>query len=42
MWFDHSMTVCAKEGGCNFTTMGGIFVLLGYAKYSDRGVYRPI
>ena len=38
-WFERSMPACAKEGGCNFTTIGGVFELLGYAAY-DRGVYR--
>jgi hypothetical protein len=38
-WFEQSMPACAKEGGCNFTTIGGIFELLGYAVY-DRGTYR--
>jgi hypothetical protein len=32
------MTACAKEGGCNFTTIGGVFEVLGYAKY-ERGMY---
>ncbi len=38
-WFERSMPACAKEGGCNFTTIGGVFELLGYATY-DRGTYR--
>jgi hypothetical protein len=38
-WFERFMPACAKEGGCNFTTIGGIFELLGYAAY-DRGSYR--
>jgi hypothetical protein len=38
-WFERFMPACAKEGGCNFTTIGGIFELLGYAAY-DRGTYR--
>ena len=40
-WFDRSMPSCAKEGGCNFTTIGGIFEVLGYAAY-DRGLYRSV
>jgi hypothetical protein len=41
-WFEQSMPACAKEGGCNFTTIGGLFELLGYAEYDreGRGVYR--
>jgi hypothetical protein len=38
-WFNQHMTSCAKEGGCNFTTIGGIFELLKVARYSKRGVY---
>ena len=39
LWFERSMPACAIEGGCNFTTIGGVFELLGYATY-DRGTYR--
>lgn len=38
-WFNEHMQGCAKEGGCNFTTIGGIFELLGVAKYDGSGVY---
>ncbi len=38
-WFNKNLTACAKEGGCNFTTIGGVFELLGVAQYLDRGVY---
>ncbi|MFQ5862326.1 MAG: hypothetical protein ACE5IC_04295 [Candidatus Brocadiales bacterium] len=37
-WFDQNLQPCAEEGGCNFTTIGGIFELLGIAYY-ERGVY---
>jgi len=37
-WFKESMNACFKEGSCNFTTIGGIFELLGYAQY-DQGTY---
>jgi hypothetical protein len=40
-WFDQFLPACAKEGACNFTTIGGVFVLLGYANY-ERGVYRRV
>jgi hypothetical protein len=40
-WFDRSLPACAKEGGCNFTTIGGVFELLGCAVYS-RGEYRVL
>ena len=39
-WFDTTLAGCAKEGGCNFTTIGGIFQLLGEASYSSAGTYR--
>jgi hypothetical protein len=38
-WFTKNLPECAKEGSCNHTTIGGIFELLGVAKYSSRGVY---
>jgi hypothetical protein len=41
-WFNRALPLCAREGGCNFTTIGGIFELLGVAKYSDRGMYAKI
>lgn len=31
---------CAKEGACNFTTIGGLLELLGQAERGERGVYR--
>lgn len=40
-WFDRNMRECAKEGGCNFTTIGGIFELLGLATYAGSGAYMP-
>ena len=39
-WFTKALPGCAKEGACNFTTVGGIFELLGEAKYSELGVYK--
>ena len=39
-WFNRNMSACAEEGDCNFTTIGGIFQLLGLASY-ERGVYKP-
>lgn len=40
-WFKDSMPACAKEGSCNFTTIGGVFEVLGYAAYA-RGNYRRL
>ncbi len=39
-WFKGSMARCHKEGSCNFTTIGGVFVALGIAVRHGRGVYR--
>lgn len=41
-WFKSAMPACAKEGPCNFTTIGGIFGLLSLAKYHKRGEYRKV
>jgi hypothetical protein len=38
-WFNHALRDCAKEGGCNFTTIGGVFELLCIVKYEKRGTY---
>lgn len=38
-WFRDNLPECNKEGGCNFTTIGGIFELLGLCEYADRGKY---
>ena len=39
-WFDEKLPACNKEGSCNFTSVGGIFELLGEATYSGRGAYQ--
>jgi len=38
-WFNENLQGCAKEGDCNFTTIGGIFELLGLVEYK-RGIYQ--
>ena len=38
-WFNASLSACGKEGSCNFTTIGGVFQLLGMARYVERGRY---
>jgi hypothetical protein len=38
-WFDEVLDRCSVEGPCNFTTIGGIFELLGIARYGGNGVY---
>jgi hypothetical protein len=41
-WFKQFMPACYSEGTCNFTTIGGIFVLFKYAAYEARGMYRRL
>ena len=41
-WFNQNMKACDKEGGCNFTTIGGIFELLGIAYYEKPAYIRNI
>ena len=38
-WFRCAMAECNAEGSCNFTTIGGMFELLGVASYAQRGTY---
>ena len=38
-WFQRHLPACYTDGSCNFTTIGGLFELLGEAKYQSRGVY---
>lgn len=38
-WFNTNLEACAKEGSCNFTTIGGVFQLLGVARYARPGTY---
>lgn len=39
-WFKKHLSECDAEGSCNFTTVGGLFVLIGDAVYARRGTYR--
>ena len=39
-WFNRNLPGCAQEGSCNFTTIGGVFELLGEASWAECGVYR--
>ena len=41
-WFHSTLPECNKEGSCNFTTIGGVFELLGLAAYVPRGIYRRV
>ncbi len=38
-WFDNNLLGCSSEGSCNFTTIGGLFQLIGIATYQKRGTY---
>lgn len=38
-WIETNLPECIKEGSCNFTTIGGIFELLGIAQYNNLGCY---
>lgn len=38
-WFNENLAACAKEGACNFTSLGGVFEMLGLASYRERGRY---
>jgi hypothetical protein len=38
-WFNQNLHRCANEGSCNFTSIGGIFELLGLVVYAERGRY---
>ena len=37
-WFEKN-TICAKDGGCNFTVIGGVFSFLCIAEYNEDGYY---
>ena len=41
-WFKSALPECHGEGSCNFTTIGGVLVLLGLAVRHERGVYRKV
>ena len=38
-WFKENLPRCYAEGACNFTTVGGLFVLLDLAVRGERGEY---
>lgn len=38
-WFNEHLESAAREGGCNFTTLGGLLQLLGRAQYAERARY---
>ena len=41
-WFKSALPACHREGSCNFTTIGGVFELLGLAERAGRGAYREV
>lgn len=38
-WFASRFPKLEADGTCNFTTVGGILELLGYARYAGQGEY---
>jgi hypothetical protein len=40
-WVEH-VAASDSEGGCNFTTFGGLMFLLGEAERAGRGRYRRV
>lgn len=38
-WFNLNLPAAANEGGCNYTTFGGVFSFLGLAKDGALGEY---
>ena len=41
-WFKTNLPDCNNEGSCNFTTIGGLFDLIGKAKYTGPGKYSRV
>src|ERR1017187_2252716 len=41
-WFRESFYDGEDLGGCNFTTIGGLFILIGIAKRARKGLYVSI
>jgi hypothetical protein len=41
-WYAHHMPRCSTESRRSFATIGGLFSLIGLAKYESKGVYRSI
>jgi len=39
-WFKRNFPALERDGGCNFTTLGGILELIGEAQYAGPGVYK--
>ncbi len=41
-WFAQHLPDLERDGTCNFTTVGGVFELLGEVRYVEPGVYERI
>lgn len=39
-WYKETFPAEAEDYPCNFTTIGGVLVVLGFAEYIENGVYR--
>ena len=41
-WFQTNFPAVDADGDCNFTTLGGVFELLGRAVYAVPGIYKKL
>lgn len=41
-WFIETFPKAYSQGPCNYTSLGGLLILLGAAEYADNGVYRVV
>jgi hypothetical protein len=41
-WYAHHMPRCSTKNRRGFSTIGGLFSLIGLAKYKSEGVYRSV
>lgn len=39
-WYRETFPAEARSRPCNFTTIGGVLVVLGFAEYMKNGIYR--
>ena len=42
LWYIDNFPIKAKNSGCNYTTIGGIFILLGIANHIRNGRYQLV
>jgi hypothetical protein len=41
-WFTEAFPKLNADGSCNFTTLGGVFQILGFAKWAKPGSYKRL